>query len=181
MTPACTGTVETVTPATHLVAPAGAPLLPEISGDERLARQALRGQIGRIERAIAGLVAEAFPVDLGLSLPSGGSARLLGLAELEALRDSLAQTLETARRTLTAVRADQERARGAIEAMLADPGAYRWQRVSREQAGLSGCGHWHVLPRFGLLGMLMGWWRVKISSGCPLAGHSGQRRIRPGG
>ncbi len=29
--------------------------------------------------------------------------------------------------------------------------------------------HWHVRPRYGLLGMLMGWWRVKISSGCPLA------------
>jgi hypothetical protein len=26
-----------------------------------------------------------------------------------------------------------------------------------------------VRPRLGLIGMLMGWWRVVISSGCPLA------------
>ena len=24
-------------------------------------------------------------------------------------------------------------------------------------------------PRLGLIGMLMGWWQVKLSSGCPLA------------
>jgi hypothetical protein len=26
-----------------------------------------------------------------------------------------------------------------------------------------------VRPRLGLIGMLMGWWQVKLSSGCPLA------------
>ena len=27
---------------------------------------------------------------------------------------------------------------------------------------------WDIAPvGFGLIGMLMGWWRVKISSGCP--------------
>jgi hypothetical protein len=26
-----------------------------------------------------------------------------------------------------------------------------------------------VRPRWGVLGMLMNWWRVVISSGCPLA------------
>jgi hypothetical protein len=25
-----------------------------------------------------------------------------------------------------------------------------------------------VRPRLGLIGMLMGWWQVKLSSGCPL-------------
>jgi hypothetical protein len=28
---------------------------------------------------------------------------------------------------------------------------------------------WHVRPRLGLVGMLAGWWQVKLSSGCPLA------------
>jgi hypothetical protein len=26
-----------------------------------------------------------------------------------------------------------------------------------------------VRPRLGLIGMLAGWWHVKLSSGCPLA------------
>ena len=34
--------------------------------------------------------------------------------------------------------------------------------------GEPGCRDWHVRPRFGLLGMLAGWWRVVVSSGCPL-------------
>ena len=38
-----------------------------------------------------------------------------------------------------------------------------------EDIGEPGCKHWHVRPRFGLVGMLMNWWRVVISSGCPLA------------
>jgi hypothetical protein len=33
--------------------------------------------------------------------------------------------------------------------------------------GARGCGDWHVRPRLGLLGMLMNWWRVVVSSGCP--------------
>jgi hypothetical protein len=41
-------------------------------------------------------------------------------------------------------------------------------RVSREDIGERGCGHWEVRPRLGLVGMLMGWWQVKLSSGCPL-------------
>jgi hypothetical protein len=31
------------------------------------------------------------------------------------------------------------------------------------------CRTWHVRPRFGVIGMLAGWWHVKLSSGCPLA------------
>jgi hypothetical protein len=53
--------------------------------------------------------------------------------------------------------------------MLADPAAYKWARISRDDIGVSGCGHWHSRPRLGPLGMLMGWWRVKVSSGCPLS------------
>ena len=52
--------------------------------------------------------------------------------------------------------------------MIARPADFKWLRVSRQELGLDGCGHWHSRPRYGLLGMLMGWWRVKISSGCPL-------------
>ena len=55
--------------------------------------------------------------------------------------------------------------------MLAAPADYKWLRISRADVGEPGCGHWHSRPRLGPLGMLMGWWRVKVSSGCPLSGR----------
>jgi hypothetical protein len=55
--------------------------------------------------------------------------------------------------------------------MLASPADHKWLRISRADVGESGCGHWHSRPRLGPLGMLMGWWRVKVSSGCPLSGR----------
>jgi hypothetical protein len=88
----------------------------------------------------------------------------------------MANRLEDARRTLSQLRQREEEARGQVELMLADPKAYRWLRVSRQDAGLVGCGHWHARPRLGLIGMLAGWWHVKISSGCPLLCDSGKRR-----
>ncbi len=63
----------------------------------------------------------------------------------------------------------EEQNRRLIEEMLAAPERHKWRRVSAEDIGESGCRHWHVRPRYGALGMLMGWWRVVISSGCPLA------------
>jgi hypothetical protein len=39
-----------------------------------------------------------------------------------------------------------------------------------QDVGEPGCKHWHSTPKWGPIGMLLGWWRVKISSGCPLAG-----------
>ena len=68
----------------------------------------------------------------------------------------------------------EEHNRRLIERMMLDPGRYKFVRVSREDIGERGCGHWHVRPRLGLIGMLMGWWQVKLSSGCPLA-----RGLRP--
>jgi hypothetical protein len=53
--------------------------------------------------------------------------------------------------------------------MRLEPGRYRWVRVHAADLGEPGCQSWQVRPRLGLLGMLMGWWRVKHSSGCPLA------------
>ena len=41
--------------------------------------------------------------------------------------------------------------------------------MSNEDIGEPGCKNWHVVPRLGIVGMLAGWWHVKISSGCPLA------------
>jgi hypothetical protein len=51
--------------------------------------------------------------------------------------------------------------------MVAEPEEFHWVRVSNEDIGEPGCRHYHSRPRYGVVGMLMGWWRVKVSSGCP--------------
>lgn len=150
----------------------------ELSGlgvavDEREARLQLRGQIARLEAELAGLFGEAFGhtevphrLDALASQP-----RVLDLGELEAVRDGLAGRVAEARQALVERRRLEDENRALVERMLAAPGDYRWVRVSRQDLGLHGCGHWHSRPRLGPIGMLMGWWRVKISSGCPLAGR----------
>jgi hypothetical protein len=66
--------------------------------------------------------------------------------------------------------ADQQaQNRLCLERMLLEPGKYRFTRISMSDIGEPGCGAWEVRPRLGLIGMLMGWWQVKLSSGCPLA------------
>jgi hypothetical protein len=95
--------------------------------------------------------------------------RLLSLGELELLRDDLADRVEDGRRALSDRTYVEEQHRCRIEEMLLEPEAHKWVRVSNEDIGEPGCKHWHVRPRWGILGMLMSWWRVRISSGCPLA------------
>jgi hypothetical protein len=137
---------------------------------ERAARRTLRGQIARLEREFADAFVTAYPMG-GLENPSAARVepRLLGLGELEQVRDELAERLRSARVTI-AERADVQAAnRLYLERMLLEPARYRFARVSRQDLGEPGCGVWQVRPRLGLIGMLMGWWQVKLSSGCPLA------------
>jgi hypothetical protein len=144
-----------------------------VGGDERLARAELRRQIGRLEWQLAGLVAEAFPrleIDTRVSAICR-APRALGLGELEAVRDSLAIRIAEGRRALSEQGEREARNRELLEQMLARPADFRWVRVSRADIGEPGCGHWHSRPRLGPLGMLMGWWRVRVSSGCPLPGR----------
>lgn len=144
-----------------------------VDGDERLARAELRRQVGRLEAELGALVAEAFP---RLRLDSAVVAvsrepRVLGLGDLETVRDSLATRIGEARIQLRERRSLETRNRELLERMLAAPAEHKWLRISRADVGEDGCGHWHSRPRLGPLGMLMGWWRVKVSSGCPLAGR----------
>lgn len=144
-----------------------------VKGDERLARAELRRQIGRLEGTLGRLAAEAFPrFAIDTSVPAlAQGPRLIGLGELEQIRDSLATKVAGARDAL-AERAELEAAnRELLGQMLAEPAEFKWLRISRTDLGEPGCGHWHSRPRFGLLGMLLGWWRVRISSGCPLSGR----------
>lgn len=144
-----------------------------VDGDERLARAELRRQIGRLERQLGSLFAEAFPrlrLDAGIS-PISSTPRALGLGDLEAVRDSLATRIGEAQIRLREHAELETRNRELLERMLADPAGHKWLRISHADVGENGCGHWHSRPRLGPLGMLMGWWRVKVSSGCPLPGR----------
>ncbi len=142
-------------------------------GDERRARAELRRQIGRLDRQLAALAAEAFPrFVISTTVPAlSREPRALDLGQLEAVRDALAARVEDARHALRERDELQSDNRALLERMLEAPQDYKWMQISRDDLGLPGCGHWHSLPRFGLLGMLMGWWRVRISSGCPLPGR----------
>jgi hypothetical protein len=144
-----------------------------IDGDERLARAELRRQIGRLEGQLSQLAVEAFPrVEVDVRIPAtAGGPRLAGLEELERVRDALADRVARARAALGARDALETRNRELLERMIEAPAEHKWLRISRADVGEPGCGHWHSLPRLGPLGMLMGWWRVKVSSGCPLAGR----------
>jgi hypothetical protein len=142
-------------------------------GDERLARAELRRQIGRLEAQLAAQFSDAFPrvrIDAGLTAVAA-EPRVLGLGELEAIRDSLAARIAEARIQLREQAELETRNRELLERMLDAPAEHKWLRISRADVGEPGCGHWHSRPRLGPLGMLMGWWRVKVSSGCPLAGR----------
>ena len=151
---------------------------------QRAARRSIRAQIAKLERDLATSFVTAFPMG-GIDLPQAGARqhpRLLDLGELERVRDELAGRLRDARISIAA-RADVwEANRVLLERMLLEPGKYRFARVARADVGEPGCGVWQVRPRLGLIGMLAGWWHVKLSSGCPLPGGHGScrgPRLRP--
>jgi hypothetical protein len=138
--------------------------------DERAARRSLLDQIAKLESELASLFCSAYPrTGFEWDVPSRGGPRILSLGELERIRDELAERLEVNRRELSERALVEEHNRRLIEEMLLEPEKHRWVRVGNCDIGEPGCKHWHVRPRLGLLGMLMGWWRVRISSGCPLA------------
>ena len=126
----------------------GQPLQPGSAVDEAPARRALHGQIERLERDLAKQFAASWPrkgLEFGVD------------------------RVEDARRDLRDRHAVEDANRRLIESMLRHPEDHRWVRVGNADIGEPGCHHWHVVPRLGPIGMLANWWRVKISSGCPLA------------
>jgi hypothetical protein len=133
--------------------------------DERAARSDLCDQIGRLEHELARTLADVFPrrepARQGRSASAQAGPRLLSLGQLERIRDELADRV-------AALRAP--RGRTLLEDMRRAPERHRWETVTSAELGEPGCTVWRVRPRLGLIGMLMGWWRVKISSGCPLPG-----------
>jgi hypothetical protein len=144
---------------------------PRTLPDERAARRSLLDQVERLEGELSELFCSSWRrAGAGCAVAGRGGPRLLSLAELEELRDELAARVGEARRGLTERGRREEENRRLIEEMLRDPAAHKWRRVLNEDIGEPGCKSWHVRPRLGPVGMLAGWWRVVISSGCPLAG-----------
>jgi hypothetical protein len=156
------------------------------AGDVRVAsgrevRDELRRQIASLEARLGSLFVSAFPRG-GIEWRVGalGGPRMLGVEELERVRDALAFRLREAEAELARRGAVEEANRGLLEEMIAAPEHHPWIRISNEDIGEPGCRHWHSRPRWGLLGMLLGWWRVKLSSGCPLGrGRGGGAASRP--
>jgi hypothetical protein len=150
------------------ISPAGGAGIRVREADERAARAELRRQISRMETELAGLFGSAFPRrGIEWRVGAAGGPRMLGLRELEGVRDALAGRLQQARGELHSRAYVEERKRELLEHVIAEPERHPWVRVSNEDIGEPGCRHWHSRPRWGLLGMLMGWWRVRVSSGCP--------------
>jgi hypothetical protein len=143
-----------------------------VRSDERHARRSLREQVEHLEHELSSLFMSAWPRHgFEWNVPAlAGGPRLLTLGELELLRDDLAERVEDARQAFSERTYVEEQHRCRIEEMLLEPERHRWVRVSNADIGEPGCKNWHVTPRWGLFGMLMNWWRVKISSGCPLPG-----------
>jgi hypothetical protein len=148
---------------------------------ELAARRSLRTQIAKLERELAEAFVTAYPMG-GFGQepePSARDPRLLDLGELERVRDELAERLHAARVTISERAEVQAANRRYLEQMLLEPAKHRFARVSCRDLGEPGCGVWQVRPRLGLIGMMMGWWQVKLSSGCPLPRGRGLRS-RPG-
>jgi hypothetical protein len=140
----------------------------------RAVRDDLRRQIARLEGRLAELFASAFP-RRGIEWRVGavGGPRVLEVGELERVRDALALRVSEAQVELARRGEIEERNRGLLEEMIAAPERHRWLRIAAADIGEPSCATWESRPRWGPLGILMNWWRVKISSGCPLAGGRG--------
>ncbi len=154
--------------------PVAPPVAPDVARapDEAAARRALRAQIARLEAELGDAVVSGFPhlaVDDHAPAARRRRPRILGLGELEAERDALAERVARARAVLAAHGEEVEANRVLLERMLLHPGRYKFARLHRADVGMGGCGAYQVRPRLGIIGMLMGWWQVKLSSGCPLA------------
>jgi hypothetical protein len=173
--------VELVEPTLPIPSAGPGSVLPDTGGrsgqaDEAAARRTLRAQIAKLERELSQAFVTAFPDRLMPEAAPGGQApRLLSLGELEQVRDSLADRLQRMRSAIAERAEVQEANRVALERMLLDPADHRFEVMPLRALGEPGCGVYQVRPRLGLIGMLRGWWQVKLSSGCPLAGGHGPR------
>jgi hypothetical protein len=140
---------------------------------EQGARRALLDQIASLERELVEQRCSTWPRPIaegGPALPQGAAPsrpRLLSLGALELLRDELVDTLSAERKALAERTLAEEGRRRLREEVILDPSAHPGVRVTNAEVGEGGCGAVRSEPAGGLLALLMGWWRVVVSSGCP--------------
>lgn len=134
--------------------------------EEHPARSALRAQIARLEHRLAAATPEARTATADLPVPVHGP-RVLDLGELERVRDDLVVRVGVADRVAEDRRRAVEAAHAKLDAMVADPYAHRGAVVTADDLDEPGCRRWAVRPVLGPVGRLTGWWRVRMSSGCP--------------
>jgi len=153
--------------ALHSVSPAP---LPDIrrDSDQRGARVELRRQIAKLEAELASYPRDLQPPPSPEERPHHGG-RIAGVGELERTRDSLLERIDEVRKADRTRERRRTKARDKVEEMVREPEANKWSWVSSEETGEPGCKEWRVTPRYGPVGAAMGWWRVKVSGGCPLA------------
>lgn len=133
-------------------------------GDERAARRELRRQIGLLEAELASYVRDLPPAQ-DQHPPRTPEGRVAGIEELEAVRDALVNRLRDAREAAGERASREQLARGRRDAMIADPESHRGEVISSDDTGEPGDLSWEVEPRYGPLGAIMNWWRIKASQG----------------
>ena len=144
------------------------PFMPsfEQESEDRAVRRELRRQIQRLEGELTYYSRELGEVERP-PRPSWVQGHVAGVEELERTRDELMNQLRDAQKAAERQAREHLRAHDHRAAMLADPAAHKFEVITAEQAGEPGCTTWQVAPRYGPLGVVMKWWRVKVSGGCP--------------
>jgi hypothetical protein len=146
--------------------------LPDLDAPETLgARRGLRTQIDALHEELRRVLEASWaPETLAAAVGPAGVGdvpRLLDLGQLEVVRDGLLAGLERVREAAARRAEGHARARALLEEMYADPDAHRGVALTTDDLGIAGCCRWSVSPVLGVVGRLAGWWRVKVSSGCP--------------
>ncbi|MBJ7329972.1 MAG: hypothetical protein JHC95_08755 [Solirubrobacteraceae bacterium] len=158
--------------AVHLVSPPHLAPFPGVEVDERAARATLRRQVALLERRLAALQAESFadPGDRRRIARRGFAWRHAHLQDLEALesaRDDLIDRVAQAQVARVERTKEIAETRAFLEEVRRAPERYKFVRIPMADLGEPGCGAYHSRPKLGIIGMLAGWWHVKLSSGCP--------------
>src|SRR5258707_2837728 len=114
--------------AVRAMSPPRAPVLvPEV--DERAARRSLLDQIAKLETELSALFCATYPrTGFTWGVPSRGGPRVLGMADLEEIRDRLADRLAENRLLLGDRTYVEARNRRLIEEMMLEPGKHKWVR-----------------------------------------------------
>lgn len=145
---------------------------PDHSGSPATLRRELRAQIARLEGELSAYAWD----DPHRPLPTGPATaqpvgRVADVETLERVRGELIERLTRLRGEAERRGRSQQGARRHVTEMIADPASHPWEVVTSEDTGRTTGRDWRVVPRFGPLGAIMGWWRVKATK--PGAGAAG--------